>query len=56
MTKGRGKNKISPDELASQFMDYFQNNRLEVPIGKVKWLKTIQRWFPSLAERLLKNS
>lgn len=56
MTKGRGRNKISPDELAAQFLTYFRKNRLEVPIGKIKWLTLIHRWVPSLAESMLKNS
>ncbi|NOU94679.1 SDR family NAD(P)-dependent oxidoreductase [Paenibacillus sp. LMG 31456] len=56
MTKGRGRNKISPDELAAQFLTYFQKDRLEVPIGKIKWLTFINRLYPALAEKILKNS
>lgn len=56
MTKGRGTNKISADQLAAQFLTFFKKDRLEVPIGKVKWLIIINRWFPSIAERILKNS
>lgn len=55
MTKGRGKNKISPHELAEEFMDAFKKNHYEVGIGKVKWLKLINRISPALAERILKN-
>lgn len=56
MTKGRGRNKITPDRLAAQFFAYYRSNRLEVPIGKVKLLILIQRWWPKLADNLLKNS
>lgn len=56
MTKGRGNNKISPDDLSTQFFIFFKRNRLEVPIGKVKLLIIINRLFPSIAERILKNS
>ncbi|GGH23092.1 hypothetical protein GCM10008013_21940 [Paenibacillus segetis] len=56
MTKGRGSNKISPEELANEFMDYFVKDKYEIPIGKVKLLLMINRWFPTLAEKVLKNS
>jgi short-subunit dehydrogenase involved in D-alanine esterification of teichoic acids len=56
MTKGRGRNKISTDQLAAQFLAYYRKNRTEVPIGKVKLLVHIQRWFPALADKILKNS
>jgi len=56
MTIGRGINKISPDELASQFLAFFQKDRFEVHIGKVKWLIVINRLFPFIAERILKYS
>lgn len=56
MTIGRGRNKISPEELVTQFMSSFQKDRLEAQIGKVKWLTFIHRWYPALAERILKNS
>ncbi|MNI08039.1 putative oxidoreductase [compost metagenome] len=55
MTKGRGRNKITPDQLAVEFLSYFQKNRYEVPIGKVKLLNLINRWYPALAEKILKN-
>nr|WP_306220445.1 SDR family oxidoreductase [Cohnella sp. WQ 127256] len=56
MTTGRGQNKITADELATQFFRYFQKDRFEAPIGKVKLLISINRWFPSLAEKILKDS
>ncbi|MBH5319628.1 SDR family NAD(P)-dependent oxidoreductase [Paenibacillus sp. GSMTC-2017] len=56
MTRGRGRDKISPKQLADQFFPYFRRNQLEVPIGKVKLLKIINRIFPSLAEAILRNA
>lgn len=56
MTRGRGRNKISPDQLVVQFLAHFRSNRLVVPIGKVKLLLHIQRWWPTLADKILKNS
>ncbi len=56
MTKGRGRNKISPQQLAEQFISYYRKDQLVVPIGKVKWLLRINRWLPSLAAAILKNS
>lgn len=56
MTKGRGRNKITADQLAAEFAVYYKHDRLEVPIGKVKLLTLINRWLPSLAESILKHS
>ena len=55
LTRGRGKDKLSPHQLANEFIDAFKKNRYEVAIGKVKWLKILNRISPALAERLLKN-
>lgn len=56
MTRGRGRNKISPERLVTEFWASYRNDRLEIRIGKVKLLKLVQRWFPSLADKILKNS
>lgn len=55
MTRGRGKNKISPRELVNEFLVAFENKEYEVGIGKVKWLKILNRISPALAEKILKN-
>jgi short-subunit dehydrogenase involved in D-alanine esterification of teichoic acids len=55
MTAGRGKGKIHPQQLAKEFMLAFQKNHFEVNIGKVKWLKIVQRISPSLASRIMKG-
>jgi uncharacterized oxidoreductase len=55
MTEGRGKNKISPDQLVDEFINDFKNDRVESYIGKSKLLKLISRISPKLADRILKN-
>ncbi len=56
MTKGRGSSKISTDRLVDEFWRAFRRNQQEVLIGKVKLLKWISRFSPSLADAILKNS
>ncbi|SMO74352.1 SDR family oxidoreductase [Gracilimonas mengyeensis] len=55
MTKGRGKNKISTEQLVQEFLTKFRRNRYEIAIGKVKLLKLLHRLSPALADRILKN-
>jgi uncharacterized oxidoreductase len=55
MTEGRGKNKISPEQLVNEFMHDFRNNKVESYIGKTKLLRIINRISPKLADRILKN-
>ncbi|WP_247101683.1 SDR family NAD(P)-dependent oxidoreductase [Halalkalibacter sp. APA_J-10(15)] len=55
MTKGRGKNKMTTEQLTNEFIKKFKNNHYEMEIGKVKLLTTINRWFPPIAERILKK-
>ncbi|MDN5211523.1 SDR family NAD(P)-dependent oxidoreductase [Fulvivirgaceae bacterium BMA12] len=56
MTTGRGKNKITPDQLAGEFMTHFENDRFEVNIGKVKLLRGLLRIYPGFVYRLLKKT
>lgn len=56
MTAGRGKGKISPQQLAQEFMQAFQKDVFEINIGKVKWLKVIQRISPSFAAKIMKGN
>ena len=56
MTAGRGKNKISPDQLAGEFMKRFENDHFEVNIGKVKLLRGLLRIYPGFVYKLLKKS
>jgi uncharacterized oxidoreductase len=55
MTEGRGKNKITAEQLVEEFINDFKNDRVESYIGKSKLLKLISRISPKLADRILKN-
>lgn len=55
MTEGRGKNKITPEQLVEEFMSDFKNDKVESYIGKTKLLKFISRISPSLADSILKD-
>jgi len=55
MTAGRGKGKITPEQLVDEFIVAFRKNNYEVNIGKVKLLRLINRIFPALAERIMKK-
>lgn len=54
MTQGRGKGKISPDALVNEFWHDFTRDRYEMRIGKTKLLFFLQRWFPQLADKILR--
>lgn len=56
MTAGRGRGKISPEQLADEFLRGFASNTTEINIGKVGLLRLVQRVSPALADRILKNS
>lgn len=55
MTAGRGKGKITPEQLADEFIKAFRKDKFEVNIGKVKLLKFVNRLFPALAEKIMKK-
>ena len=55
MTEGRGKNKISAEQLVREFIRDFKNDRHESYIGKTKLLKLVSRLSPKLADQILKN-
>ncbi|MBD2503089.1 MFS transporter [Anabaena azotica] len=54
MTQGRGKGKISPEALVDEFWHNFTSDRYEMRIGKTKLLFFLQRWFPQVAEKILR--
>lgn len=56
MTKGRGKDKMEPDELAEDFVKSFEKDEYEIFAGKIKLLKLINRLSPKLAKKILRNS
>jgi uncharacterized oxidoreductase len=53
--RGRGKSKITPDQLVEEFIRDFAKNKFESYIGKSKLLKFIHRLAPNLADRVMKN-
>ena len=55
MTAGRGRGKISPEQLVDEFLRGFARNQPEINIGKVGLLRLIQRLSPALADRILRN-
>ncbi|NOX88756.1 MAG: SDR family NAD(P)-dependent oxidoreductase [Calditrichaeota bacterium] len=54
MTKGRGAGKISPEKLVDEFWKNFKRDNYEIRIGKVKLLYVINRFFPGLAEKIMR--
>jgi uncharacterized oxidoreductase len=56
MAKGRGKNKISPEFLATEALRAIESDRYEIPIGKTKKLFLLNRFFPTIAERIVRNA
>lgn len=55
MTAGRGKSKMSSDKLAAHIIRALSADRYEAYIGKSGLLKILNRFVPSLAERIMKN-
>ncbi|QNR25198.1 SDR family oxidoreductase [Croceimicrobium hydrocarbonivorans] len=56
MTAGRGKSKLSPDQLVDEFLDNFKAGRKESYIGKTKLLRILKRIAPRKAQSLLKEA
>ncbi len=56
MTRGRGKGKISPQQLVDEFIRGFEHDKYEINIGKIKLLRSINRLAPSLAEKIMRDS
>ncbi|NQZ76883.1 MAG: SDR family NAD(P)-dependent oxidoreductase [Ekhidna sp.] len=55
MTAGRGKDKISTEQLAEEFVGAFKKDKYEVSVGKISLLKLINRISPTLADKIMKN-
>ena len=55
MTEGRGSGKITAEQLTEEFIKNFERNKFEINIGKVKFLRIIQRLSPRIADNILKN-
>ena len=55
MTKGRGKGKITPEALVSEALRGIESNKYEIRIEKTKILLALNRFLPSVAERIIRN-
>ncbi len=55
MTAGRGKGKLTPEELVDEFIKDFSADRFESYIGKTKWLRRVSRLSPRLTDSFMKN-
>jgi short-subunit dehydrogenase involved in D-alanine esterification of teichoic acids len=55
MTKGRGKNKVSPDFLAAEVLRSIETDKYEIPIGKTRILFFLNRFVPTIAQRIARN-
>lgn len=55
MTKGRGKGKITPEALAAEALRGLESNQYEIRIEKTKILFALNRFLPSVAERIIRN-
>jgi uncharacterized oxidoreductase len=55
MTKGRGKNKATPESVAKSVIQAMKKDRYEIAVGKVNLLFGIHRLIPNLAYKILKN-
>lgn len=56
MTQGRGTGKISPLQLADEFLRAFEKDEAEINIGRTAILRVLNRFLPSVAERIMKQS
>ncbi len=56
MTQGRGKGKISAEQLVKEFIIAFAKDKYEVHIGKVKLLRFLSRISPKIADNIIRNN
>jgi len=56
MTAGRGTGKLQPDDVAGALLRGMERDLLEIPVGKVRLLRWIDRLAPRLAERVLRDA
>ena len=56
MTKGRGEDKMSAEEVASEVLSGLRSNRTEIRVGKVKMLNILNRFFPRVAAKILRDT
>ena len=56
MTQGRGKSKMTADKVSAAIIRGIEKSILDHDIGKVKFLRLINRLLPSLAIKIMKNN
>ncbi|MFV2070234.1 MAG: SDR family oxidoreductase [Pirellulales bacterium] len=56
MTRGRGKGKLSPKQVADEVVRGIERDRREIRVGAVKMLAWVNRFQPWLAERILRRT
>jgi uncharacterized oxidoreductase len=56
MTRGRGKGKLSPKQVADEVVRGIERDRREIRVGAVKALVWVNRLLPGLAERTLRKT
>lgn len=55
MTSGRGNNKMSAEMAAKIIIDGMERGIADHDIGKVKWLRMLLRWVPSIGRKIMKQ-
>lgn len=55
MTKDRGKSKITPEALATEALQGIESSQYEIRIEKTKMLFVLNRFLPSVAEKIIRN-
>ncbi len=56
MTKGRGKSKMAVEKVSTEIIKGIEKTILDHDIGKVKFLRLINRLLPSLAKQMMEKS
>ena len=55
MTAGRGRGKLPAAQAAHQLIEGLQAGKLDVHVGKARWLPWLQRWVPGLLARMVQR-
>lgn len=55
MTAGRGRGKITPEQVVRESLRGIEQDRTEVYVGKTQLLRAVQRISPAAAERITRN-
>lgn len=56
MTDGRGSNKLSADEAATQIIEGVEQGEADIYVGKARWLPWLARLSPRLLSRVLSRA